>query len=168
MAKKRSRRGSRIRVARFAADLTLAALAAGDMISLNDLVANNGGQRVFAVSMDVTTTIRAATPGEGPVQVGVAHGDYTAAEIEEWYESQAGMDPTDKVAQEKNGRLCRDIGQFSLVGANEVLNNGNLKRVKLGFLLEDSKGIDAWAHTSTLLTTGAVVNFSGKLYYRNA
>ncbi len=41
---------------------------------------------------------------------GVAHSDYTAAEIEESLEAAGAMDLGDKIAQERTNRLVREIG----------------------------------------------------------
>ncbi len=126
------------------------------------------GREFFWISGDIYWALKGATVGEGPIVVGIAHNDYTDAELTENL-NQTGMeDPGDKIAQERGRRLVRRAGQFSVVAANEVLNDGKAKRTKAGFVLTDGFAPNFWAQnrSGATLTTGMVVQISGKIYGR--
>lgn len=170
MPKKRTyRKGKKLRVARFSVVLALGTLVSDDLI-LVEMIANNSGQRAFMIAMDGTWSVRGLAQGEGPINVGIAHGDYAASEVEAWFESTAGIGSPDKLAQEVNGRLCREVGKLlgpEIAGGDDVLNDGKAKRTKLRWLLETGNGISVWARneSGSTLTTGAQVEVSGKAFY---
>ncbi len=58
------------------------ALAAGDVISSN--TAGVVGTREFLIGTKLTWSNDGFTSGEGPIEVGLAHPDYSPAEIEEF------------------------------------------------------------------------------------
>ncbi len=167
-AAKRRRRRRRLFVPRVAASHALVALASNDL-SLTAFPSALD-QECWAVSMDVVATLHSLTANEGPIIIGVAHGDYSAAEIEEWFEAGASWVKGDKVSNEHAARKCRMIGTFaqasSVAGTEYTMNNGNPKRVKLGFLIEDGQTLSLWAYNegTATLTTGAIVEIKGKIY----
>ncbi len=126
------------------------------------------GREFFAISADLYWAMRNHTAGEGPVIVGVAHSDYTDVEVAENLNLTGMEDPGDKVAQEQGRRLIRRTGQFSGIGTDEVLNDGRAKRVKIGFVITDGFSLAFWAQNKNggALTTGTVVETSGKIYGR--
>ena len=76
--------------------------------------------------------------GDGPVRVGVAHSDYSAAEIEEWIENAQSWDLGDKIGQEVGKRLIREIGVFRASGqaiGPTTLNEGRPIKTKLNWRL---------------------------------
>ncbi len=91
---------------RLSQEIVLSTLAADTLIS-----ESGGGtavtNRVKVTSIDVTIGMHNHTPGEGPLIVGVAHSDYTDAEIEEWVEALNAWNEEDKIAMEQSRRLCR-------------------------------------------------------------
>ncbi len=106
--------------------------------------------------------------GIGPIMVGIAHGDYTAAEIEEWIENTGSWNETDLVQQEVGGRKIRQIGVFT--GANtdgagvEHLNNGDPIKTKLNWILTQGQTLDLWAYNlgaNALATTTPTVFCQG-------
>ncbi len=95
----------------------------------------------------------------GPIMVGVAHSDYTLAELEEWIEAASGSWQRGKlVEQEIDNRLIRRIGVFTpliSLGA-EVLNDGKPIRTKLNWALQSAQGLNFWYYnmgTAALATT---------------
>ncbi len=108
------------------------------------------------------------TPGEGPITVGLAHGDYTAAEIEECLEAQASWDEGDKVAQEQARRKVRTVGIFPGVAALEVLNDGRPIKTKLGFRVQIGETLSLWFWNkdSATLTTGTMIETQGGISAR--
>ncbi len=162
MAKRGKRRG-RLFVPRIKASHAVGALAGSDLGST--AFATLLDQECWAISMDViasTPTIGATA--EGPLVIGVAHSDYSAAEIEEWYEAETSWQKGDKIAQEKAKRKCR---QVAILMTNQVITNDGLPiRVKLGFAIEDGKGLQLWVYndSSTTMTTGTIAELSGKIF----
>ncbi len=123
------------------------------------------GARTFALSMKATWTMVGITPGEGPIAVGVAHSDYSAAEIEEWIENNGGWDEGDLIGQEQAKRKIRQVGVFNGVAADEVLNDGKPIRTGLKFYLQSGDNLQQWAYnlSSSTLTTGAQVEVLGTI-----
>ncbi len=122
--------------------------------------------RVWFMSLHTTVGTRGFTAGEGPIVVGVAHSDYTAAEIEECLEAQAAWDSSDLVAREQARRKVRTIGTFPIVTANDVLNDGRQMKIKLGWMAELGMTLDFWIwnKSGATLTTGGIVTFDGRVY----
>ncbi len=144
--------------------LSLGTLADNDMIS--GTLTNNAIDSLRAMSLHGTWTLEGATASEGPITVGVAHGDYSAAEMEEWYEAIGSMNRSDKIAAEQAQRLCRRVVTFgALQTGAEVTNDGKPIKTRLNWLISPGLNIAAWAHNDSggALTTGAVVHFQGIL-----
>ncbi len=123
---------------------------------------------IFAISMDALWGMRDHTANQGPIVVGVAHGDYTAAEIEECLEAVASWDSGDKVEQERRRRKVRQIGIFPGLDADEVLNHGVKIRTKLGFVLQVGETLSLWTwnRAGVTLTTGTIITLQGLLHSR--
>ncbi len=115
-------------------------------------------------SIKVQWSLANLTAGEGPIQVGVAHGDYSLAEIEEFLEQDAPTGPNSLVEREVAGRLIRRVGVFSGVAAEEVLNDGKPIRTRLNWLIADGQRINSWVYNNSgaSLTTGALVRTFGE------
>ncbi len=103
------------------------------------------------------------TPGEGPIVVGLAHGDYDAAEIEECLEAQASWDMGDRIANERRRRKVRTVGVFPGIAAIEVLNDGRPIRTKLGWMTQigETLALWFWNKDSATLTTGTMIETQG-------
>ncbi len=129
----------------------------------------NLAEDFFAISADLTWTIRDGTVNEGPLQIGLAHGDYTVAEIKEWLDVDLS-NPANLIAREQGGRKCRRTGFFQqgLGAAGEVLNDGKMIRTRLKFLMNDGVSLDFWVHNQSgaSLSGGATVIVSGTVYGR--
>lgn len=123
----------------------------------------------YVVSVKGNWTIKDQTAGEGPIIVGFAHGDYTDAEIEEWYEVTGEFIRGDKIANERARRRCRESGAFQCKDQQpETLNDGNPQNTPMRFVIEDGQNIKFWAYNDSgaTLTTGAIVEFRGKVFGR--
>ncbi len=120
----------------------------------------------WAASMDVIITVDAGSSGDQSAIIGVAHSDYSAAEIEEWIEATGSWSSIDKVQQEKARRKCRIIGVFRSLDPAVEWNDGKLKRIKLGFMLETGTTLQLFVYndSQTVFTTGAIVELTGKAY----
>ncbi len=104
-------------------------------------------------SIKCVYTLSNVTPGTsiGPMVFGVAHSDYTDAEIEGFVESAASWDVGDKTAQEVRRRFVCQIGVFDVTGdATTVarMNDGKPVRTKLNWLLAEGDTLRFWVYNS--------------------
>ncbi len=89
--------------------------------------------------------------GDGPIQVGWAHSDYTDSEIEAWVELTGGWAVGDLVQREVNDRKIKIVGVFETPrDATDVvvLNDGRPIKTKLGWRLNTGQTIKMWAYNS--------------------
>ncbi len=104
---------------------------------------------------------------QGPLLVGIAHSDYTDAEIEEVLDATASWSRGNKVAQEVANRLVRIVGTFVGSGATVAdyqLNDGKPIKTKLNWMLETGQTLKIWTQNrsdSSLATTVPIVRLSG-------
>jgi len=121
-----------------------------------------------AISARLVWARRGQTGGEGPITVGLSHGDYTNTEIEEAIEATGAIDRGDKVAEEKANRLVRVVGEFPGQDADEVLNDGRPITTRLNWLISEGEVMKAWIynHSGATLTTGSFLVVSGTLFIR--
>ncbi len=104
----------------------------------------------------------------GPVMVGVSHGDYADADIEEWIETLDSWEEADLKGQEIAKRKIRRIGTFrsavgSAPGDAAVLNHGDNVRTKCGWMLTTGQTLRFWAYNlgDASLVTGSEYNVQG-------
>ncbi len=144
----------------------LGTLADKDMLIASLTIASDEEYRALSVAL--TWALRGLTAGEGSIIVGLAHGDYTAAEVEEWFEAAAAISRGDKILNEQNSRLCRQVGTFSGVAAAEVLNDGKPITTKLNWHIPEGKTLNIWVYNNSggPLTTGAALPVNGFLTLR--
>ncbi len=167
MAKQPKRRGSRgFQPLPFTTSKTLLTLADNTAVLVGSL-GGNLTEDYFVISLDATWAIRGMAAGQGPIDVGVAHGDYTVTEIKEWIELNL-LGPANKIQQEKSRRLIRKVGTFSVIGATEVLADGRVIRTKMRWIQDDGQDLNVWAfnRSGAPLTTGGLLEVSGKYYGR--
>ncbi len=141
--------------------LALSTLASNDVISAATQTVDRNCR---ATSLHASWSIHNLTAGEGPIVIGVAHSDYTDAEVEESLEAAAGGWSTgDKVAGEQADRLVREIGTFAGIAAEETLNDGKPIRTKLNWQLVTGAGLRffVWNKSGAVLTTGASIKVTG-------
>jgi len=105
---------------------------------------------------------------DGPVTCGIAHSDYTDAEIEEWLENKAGSwSAGSLVEQEIAKRKIRKVGTFEASSIDAtgtaVINDGKQVTTKCGWQLETGQTVKIWAYQigTNALTTGSTLNFTG-------
>ncbi len=153
---------------RISSTLALATLAAQDMLIGSSLGAVDAPTWLSKVRAN--WNISDLTQGDGPIVVGLAHSDYTAAEIEEWYEAQAAWSTNDKIAQEQAGRKCRQVGTLMNQGTSSasqgdaVLNDGKPVTTKCGWRMNDGEGLVFWAYNDgdAVLITGSKLTLNGR------
>ncbi len=120
--------------------------------SIGTLAANTGAVqantdtvngRTWLSSIVATWSLSGATKADnvGPLECGIAHSDYTLAEIAEWIQLSTGWDAGDLVSREIQNRKIRRVGVFSQigsggVGSTDVLGEAGPIKTKLGWMLE--------------------------------
>lgn len=160
--KRRSTKGYRKLPFRF--DNAIGAVTNDQFVGLD--LADTVSDRTWVSSMDITCGIYDYTVGEGPVNVYVAHMDYTDAEIAEAIEADSGWNYGDLVAREHARRKVRHVGSFSLKDqGEEVLNEGRVFKVKLNMMLEENQTLQIGVHaTGGGLTAGAILQVMGVVH----
>lgn len=162
MARKgRPRNRGTYRKVRVSSDLVIGALAADDVVA--GAVTNVAIDKNRVTSIEWTWSLDGLTAGEGPVQCGVAYGDYTAAEIEESLEAGGSYDLGDKIAQEQANRWVRAIGTLS--AEEPRLNDGRPVKTRLNWLVAIGDALQVWVlnEEATVLTTGAELHVVGHM-----
>ncbi len=138
--------------------VTVGALASLDVAKqdFDDVVT----ERTFVPSMEATWSLNGNTPAEGLLIVGIAHSDYTAAEIEEFLENTGAWSEGDLVNQEIAKRKIRIVGTFLGLLAEERLKDGILIKTRLGWILNTGQTLSGWVYNrdgSGRTTGGSVV-----------
>ncbi len=153
--------------------LAVGVLATLDVIKAAGTSAVTNTLRVISIEQAWSITDLGASIDDS-FQFGVAHSDYTAAEIEECLEATAAMDVGNKVENERANRWVRSIGVLQLSGAGAVdggiqFNDGRPKKTRLNWLLSIGDTIDVWVRngSGTVYTTGAILNGIGHLWVKD-
>lgn len=129
-------------------------------------------ERMFVSSLKAIHVLSdfTALVDDGPIMVGVAHSDYSQAEIEAWIEVTGSWSEGDLVQQEVAKRRIRKIGIFHTElaladspAAAQTLNDGRPITTKLGWVLITGQSLTMWAYNlgTSVLTTGALYNLQG-------
>ncbi len=162
---RRRRSGGRLIVRKFEKNLTLSTLA-GDTVLKGDIFDDALNSDEYFISADVYMMKTGGTVGEGPLQVGVAHNDYTVGEILEALINDAGANSNDLIPQEQGRRRVRTWGFFPGITAAEVLNNGIKSRQKIKFPIGDTGNLAMFVmnNSGAQLTTGVKIRVWGTSY----
>ncbi len=148
--------------------LSLGTLAGGALIS--QVVADTVEEKAWLSSMKGSWSLENFTPGPGigPIVVGIAHSDYSDAEIEAWLENQGSWSEGDLIASLEVGkRKCRRAGTMpSAATASEVavLADGRQIITKAKWMLTTGDTVKIWAYNaggSAIATTVPVLNYQG-------
>ncbi len=147
--------------------LVLGTLAATTLVGslLGDVLT----EKAWLSSVKAVWALQGFTPvsTDGPLRVGVAHSDYSDAEIEAWIENSMSWEQSDKIGQEIARRKIRQVGIFQSVDLSSseaaVLNDGKPIHTKCNWQLTTGQTLKIWAYNegSDALTTGATVHVSG-------
>ncbi len=101
-------------------------------------------------SIVCTWAIDQLTGPQGPLAVGVAHSDYSDAEIEEVIENLNSWDRGDKIARERANRQVRLIGVFGNsdggIVEDHTLNDGRPIKTKLNWVLTTGDTLKMWVY----------------------
>ena len=167
MAKARRRKYRRYLRGAIDDELALVTLAGGNVVS--QVVSDTLEEKAWLSSVKAIWSMIDFSPGtsDGPILVGVAHSDYTAAEIEEWIENSGSWTSGDKISQEIARRKIRRVGVFANLSASaaaaDALNDGRPITTKCNWQLTSGQTLRFWAYNqgSNPLTSGAVVHLAG-------
>ncbi len=121
-------------------------------------------------SIKASYSLAGVTPvnGAGPILIGVAHSDYSLAEVEAWIELTTGWSQADMVSKEISSRRIRKIGQFETPagpGESVVLNDGRPIKTRLNWLLSEGQGLNFFGYNTgsvAFATTVPVAHVEGK------
>ncbi len=150
--KRRSRRRKKYLRGNVEASLALSTL--GSNAAIVGTVASSVIERTLVSSLVANWSLKDLTKvvSDGPVLVGVAHSDYSAAEIEEWIENTGGWNEGDLIAQEIAKRKIRIVGVFAAIGAGDtdtaVLQDGKMVKTILNWILTTGQTLDIWAYNA--------------------
>ncbi len=128
--------------------LSLGTLAASAVVGDQwDEVVN---ERTRISSILVTWMIDNITSPQGPIVFGVAHSDYSDAEILEVIQNAGSWDSGNKISQEQAKRLVRVIGTLQADGdfagtTDYRFNEGRPKHTKLNWMLQTGDTLKMWA-----------------------
>lgn len=168
MAKRKGRRRRPYLGGRIDHKLQLGTLAATTLIgSLNSDALT---EKAFCSSIDCTWGLQGMTDNtdDGPIVVGVAHGDYSDAEVEAWFELEGSWEEGALIEKEISNRKCRIVGTFEgQLGPDqqEVLGDGRRIKTKLNWQLLTGQTLRFWAYNagaSALATTDPALFIKGK------
>lgn len=148
-------------------ELTIGGLTTRDVVSV--VFDETVNERTLISSLVASYSMDEWTPtaNAGPIMVGIAHSDYSAAEIEEWIENTGSWDEGDLVNQEVGKRKIRKVGIFPDTGnvlSNEVLNDGKAIKTKLNWILNQGQTLQVWAYNlggASVATTTPSIHVEG-------
>ncbi len=168
VAKRKGRRKFR-KYLRGGVDETLALTTLAATTLVGAVFDETVSEKAWLSSIRASWSLSNLTPGPniGPILVGIAHSDYTDAEIEAWVEQAASWNEADLVGQEVAKRKIRMVGQFGGKGdVNDidVLNDGKPIHTKCGWMLNTGQTLRQWAYNTgsqAVATTVPIVKAEG-------
>ncbi len=171
-AHRRKRRRYNLRKVRIAASSDVGALAALDVASNVIINAASDTYRLISIIASYAWSGKALV--DDACSFGLAHSDYTAAEIEECLEAVTAIDLGDKVAQERANRLVREIGTFgsgpAVAGDGGMMfNDGRRVKTRLNWLMSIGDQIQLWMRNGSgvIYTTGSSITIDGEFYLKD-
>lgn len=161
----RRRKRSGVIPLKVSGQLALGTLANNSLVSVT--LPSTVTSDTYMVSADLTWSLRDAAANQKPIQFGLAHSDYTDAEIEECIEATGSWDQSDLVAQEQARRKVRHVGAFQVdAETDSTFNDGRPKRSKIRFVVQNGKTLKIWGYNDSgaALTTGSYIEYSGTIW----
>ncbi len=149
--------------------VTAPTLAPNTLVGLNVTKVTVDTCRISSI-LAVWSLLNFTAIANASIIVGVAHSDYTDAEVEGWLESAGSWDRGNTTAREVRSRMCRIVGSFRLGGGHNVsnvvvLNGGRPIKTKLNWLLTEGQTIKLWIFNggaAAYATTVPVLEVQGK------
>ncbi len=173
--RKRSRNSKNFVAIPVEGNVTLSTLGSQAVLSAN-LVEGTLTEDLYVISSDLSATITGLTAGEGaPMDIGIAHSDYSDTEIKENLDVVL-LGPGSKIELERTRRLVRKVGVANLSVSDtlqsvlSMIGKGGSRiiRTKWKFTVQSGKTLDIWIQnrSGATLTTGATFRWSGTVYGR--
>ncbi len=149
----------------FSVTLALGTLADSTVIVTNLLASL--GEKFYFHSITALCGLRDAQAGEGPIDIGYAHGNLSTTEIKENLTVNLA-DPDDIIAREQSRRPVRKVGQFAVIGDSASLNDGQPLKRAIRFSVGSGHAIKLFAYnrSGAALTTGSSVVVDGTIHGR--
>ncbi len=131
------------------------------------LIAAPVGSSYRVMSLKATWSIVPFAAGDGPLVVGISHGDYSVAQIKEFIEASGAIDLGDKAAQEKANRLIRIVGTHT--DGQKVLNDGRPIKTRLNWHITQGKALSYFVYNDGAgsLTTGSFHKVNGTAWVKD-
>ncbi len=147
-------------------DLVLGGLASKTVISVIFDETVNERTLVSSVVAAYSLAGWTLTTNDGPMLVGLAHSDYSDAEIEEFVEATGSWNEGDLVQQEISKRKIRRIGIFEEPDTDTdsvTLNDGKPIKTKMNWIVNQGQTLRVWAYNlgAGPITTGASIHVQG-------
>ncbi len=110
-------------------------------------------ERTLVSSVVLSWLLRNWTPVQdsGPLMFGIAHGDYTAAEIEQVIEASGSWNEGDKIQQEISKRQIRRLGIFEIpadISEASVPFDGRMMKTKLNWIINQGETLQLWVYNT--------------------
>ncbi len=173
MAKNHGRRRRRfnLRKVRVAQGFGVGALAALDVVSGAITDAATDPYRLVTADLAYKLVDLGAAIDDGQ-EFGLAHSDYTAAEIEECLEAQTSIDLGNKLAQEQANRLVRTVGVLTgdaIASGGKFFMDGQPVKVKLNWRMSSGDTLNLWIRnaSSIIWSSGAAMTALGNLWIKD-
>ncbi len=174
MARKRSRKARpfNLRKVRINTRVALGALVADSLVAGGITNSSTNPYRIMSVELSYSIVDLGATADDGQT-FGLAHGDYTAAEIEACLEASGAIDVGDMIARETSNRLVRELGSMQGApgtGAGRSHNNGQPVKTKLNWGMSLGDTIRVWCRNNSGndWTTGASIAVDGFMWIKDS
>ncbi len=142
--------------------------ALGSKVLISDTWDEAVEERTLISSIVATWSLDQLTAPQGPIIFGVAHSDYSDAEIEAVIENAGSWAEGNKVSQEISKRLVRVIGTFAATlgsGAQDLnFADGKTVKTKLNWILTTGDTLKMWAYNvsgNPLATTDPALRANG-------
>lgn len=173
MAKKR---GRRVRVKDqifaaipFAVQLTPGANMPDDSLQGAALLGGNFTEDAYIISVDYSFHWRDAVAGEGPMEVGFHHNEYSSTELLEALDPET-LGPADLIKQEHQKRLVRRVGTIPVVtnSPSTLPADGRLDRRKIGFTVPAGDALSMFIvnRSGATLTNNPTLECFGTIYLK--
>ncbi len=170
--RRKTRRRFNLRRVRIASSPAVGALATEDVASV--AITGAAADKIRFISFNSTYTwVDSGAIGDGALEFGLAHSDYSAAEIEACLESAGSIDLGDKVAQEVANRWVRRVGTISdattAAGMEKQFNDGRQVKTKLNWLMSAGDTLNIWFRNGSgnVYTTGSSMAVLGDLWVKD-
>ncbi len=170
--KRRRARPFNLRKVRINVSTSIGAVAAADLITGPLTAVSTNPYRVMSAELAYSVTDLAAFIDDGQT-VGLNHGDYTNAEVEECLEAQGAIDIANLVEQEQANRLVREIGVMAHGGSSTdsgaALNDGRPVKTKLNWRIGIGDTVSVWIRngSDTVWTDGSNLLVTGHIWIKD-